>query len=49
MTNPAQKKTAPPAPKPFEVRNPRYAGATPEDVARSLFRPIQPKTRETKR
>lgn len=34
---------APPASLPFKVRNPRYAGATPEDVARSLFRPVKTK------
>ena len=31
----------PPERMPFEVRNPRYAGATPEDVARRLFRPVR--------
>ena len=30
-------------PESFEVRNPRYAEATPEDVARSLFRPVKPR------
>ena len=33
----------PPERMPFEVRNPRYAGATPEDVARRLFKPVRRK------
>ena len=28
-----------------KVVNPRYAGATPEDVARALLRPLPPATR----
>ena len=31
----------PPAPRPVEVVNLRYAGATPEDVARALLRPLR--------
>ena len=37
----------PPTPRLVEVVNPRYAGATPEDVARALLRPVgarRPKT-----
>ena len=34
---PARRDEAPPAP--VEVRNPRYEGAAPEDVARALLRP----------
>ena len=31
----------PPTLRPIEVLNPRYAGATPEDVARALLRPVR--------
>ena len=31
----------PPTLRPVEVLNPRYAGATPEDIARALLRPIR--------
>lgn len=51
MSKTAEAKRAPtraqddaaPASLPFKVRNPRYAGATPEEVARSLFRPAKPR------
>jgi hypothetical protein len=32
-----------PTPRPVEVINPRYAGATPEDVARALLRRVGPR------
>ena len=48
MSKPAEPRDAPPgreeAPPPqIEVRNPRYEGATPEDVARTLLRPVKPR------
>ena len=43
------KPNAPPAPEPgpipIEVRNPRYKGATMEDVARALHRATGPRSR----
>ena len=37
-----KRERASPAPtlRPVEVLNPQYAGATPEDVARALLRPV---------
>ena len=38
----------PVAGRPAPVLNPRYKGATPEDVGRALLRPLEEKTAEDK-